>query len=267
VAQELYPQDPYLDGEVHFLEEPDSFVKRVLCYPRTSCADFDEKLDALLEDGFTYLLEVGKDVLGIRVLGKGYSAIVVAAHHVARGIGALKVLRVDSRSNSLLREAEMARRALPSGLPPRVYLGRHFYVFYELLPPHICKPLTLVIEGLLTRGDVHTLTSLLRNALTSLYALDLLRVDHTEINRPYGHVFYCNGVVKVIDWESARVSSKPNNLTSFVSYLLFRSRHADKLRYTLGYSVGRVLSSLRAYKAAYSLEAFSEVLGSLIPAS
>lgn len=263
MAQKHHFQNSELDGEVHFLRSPDSYVNKVLCYPSRACTCVEERLKALLNNGFIYLLETGKNILGIRVLGRGYSAITVVAYHAKHGIGALKILRTDSRRNNLVHEAEMLKNAQPSGLPPNLYLYEDFYVFYELLPPHTCKPYTRVLEELLFRGSLESLRNLLRNTLIPLYVLDSLKVDHTEINRPHGHVFYCDGNVKILDWESARIAEKPTNLTSFISYLLYRFKYAENLEKSLGYRVNNVLKALKEYKIAYSKEAFNELLCSL----
>lgn len=253
-----------MDGEVHYLSQPDSFVTRVLCYPYETCSSLEYRLKTLVNRGFTYFLSTGKNIMGMRVLGRGYSSIVVAAHHSAYGVGALKLLRLDSRRNSLVHEAEMMRVAQPSGLPPRLYTYGDFYVFYELLPLHACKPYPSVLESLLATGRTRELVDLLKSTLLSLHVLDSLRVDHTEINRLHGHVFYCDdGSVRVLDWESARFSKKPSNVTSFVSYVLYRFKGSSALQAVLKYDTGRVLSALRNYKSSYSREALSEILRSL----
>lgn len=264
MAQRLCTKDADLDGEVHFLKSPDYYVEKVLCYPHSTCRDLEERLKLLLNDGFIYLIETGKSVLGLRVLGRGYSAMAVTAYHEKYGIGALKILRTDSRRSSLVHEAEMVKNAQATGLPPRLYLYRDLYVFYELLPPHICKPYTYVLEDLLLKGDFKGVINMIESTLTSLYFLDSLRVDHGEINRPNGHVFYCSGLVRILDWESARISEKPRNLTSFVSYLLYRFKHAEDLKKLLGYSTDKVLKALRHYKMTYSKESFNELSRSLL---
>lgn len=223
----------------------------------------DHRLDILLNDGFMYLLESGVKIHGLRILGRGYTAVVVSAFNSKHGLGSLKLLRSDSRRNSLIREAELMRLTEPTGLTPRVYLSSDFYVFYELLPPHICKPLTRVLDELVFNQRSDDLRIMLHNVLRSLYQLDKLGVDHCEINRPDGHVFYCNGLIKVIDWESARISLKPSNLTSFISFLVFRYKHADKLREALSIDINVILKVLRKYKTNQSFELFNEIIRSM----
>jgi len=249
---------------VHFIELEDTYVKKTLCYPRSECPDYYKRLSCLLGDGFIYLLETGSLILGSRFLGKGYSAVVVAAKNTRYGLGALKILRCDSRRSSLLGEAEIMLRARDSGLVPRLYIYRDFYIFQELLSPCSCKPLSLILEQLIMRNRVEEVKSVLTYTLRLLFKLDCMRVDHGELNRPGGHLFYCNdGRVLAIDWESARVVSKPVNLTSFISYLVFRFKHRDILGKILNWRISDILQSLKVYKSTYSDSEFNKILSVL----
>lgn len=264
MALEFPSEDAALDGEVHFLKLEDLYVKRALCYPNYECPDYSRRLRSLVEDGFIYLLETGGSVLGSRFLGKGYSAVVVVARNAKYGIGALKILRSDSRRRDLLGEAEIMIRAQLSSLVPRLYALRDFYIFRELVSSITCKPLTRALEELVAKGDFESLRRVLKYTLTELFKLDAIRVDHTELNRPEGHVFYCEeGRVVIIDWESARVASKPSNLTSFTSYLVFRSRLSRALAEVFKWNISEVLSALRAYKTTYSTTEFTNILRAL----
>jgi len=264
VALEYLGEDAALDGEVHFLELEDIYVKRALCYPRNECSEYSRRLRCLLEDGFIYLLETGSSVLGMRFLGRGFSAIVVVARNSRYGVGALKVLRGDSRRRDLLGEAKIMMRAQRSSVVPRLYTYRDFYIFRELVSPTKCRSFTRVLEELVVRGDLEALRKLLAHTLRELFQLDSYGVDHTELTRPAGHVFYCEGDrVVIIDWESARVTSKPANLTSLVSYLVFRFRLRDALKELFKWKIESILHALRAYKSTYSTSYFERVLEAL----
>lgn len=260
MAEGVYLQDPTLDGEVHFLEKPDKYVARILCYPQVDCSAFEERLRILVEDGFLYFIETGVHVLGMRVLGKGYTGITVVARHKVYGVGALKVLRLDSRRKSLEGEALMLKALEGTGIAPHLYAYRDFYLFRELVPADKCTPVVKVLNSLLLEGNLEKLRIVLRNCIESMYRLDRLGVDHTEVGRPGGHVFWCEGGVKIIDWDSARVSRKPSNLTSIVSFLLFRYEKARELAKALGFNPSAVLKALKEYKNSYSSEALGEIL-------
>lgn len=248
---------------MHFLENPDHYVLRVLCYPRDQCSDFENRLNILLKDGFLYFVETGTKVLNIRVLGKGYTGVTTIAFNKRYGLGALKILRLDSRRRTLVHEAEMLMKVQQVNVAPKLYTHRDFYVFREYVPAETCTPVSKYLTWLLDSSKVIELKAILRGVLETLYKLDIIGVDHTEISRPGGHVFYCADGLKILDWDSARLSSKPVNLTSFTSFLLFRFERAESLRRILGYEHGKVLYWLKKYKQSYSLEVFISLLSVL----
>lgn len=263
MAEGFFTQNSTLDGEVHFLKNPDDYISFVLCFPRLKCNQLESRLKTLLDDGFIYIVETGTRVLGRRIIGKGYTGVTTIALNTKYGLGALKILRLDSRRKSLEREAEINLQVQSTGLAPKVYLYRDFYIFREYIPAGICNPVTNLLESYLATGKLADVRSLITNILIGLHRLDSLGIDHTELGRPGGHLFYCVDGPKILDWDSARPSSKPSNLTSFVSFLLFRFRLANVLRNTLGYEQTQVLYSLKNYKETYASSAFKSVLSAL----
>ncbi|MEM4717680.1 MAG: serine/threonine protein kinase [Desulfurococcaceae archaeon] len=248
-----------LDGEVHFLLNIDPFIRKALCYPLNTCKDIERRVNALLDDGFIYLLETGVKVPGLRALGKGYSSLVVVANNVRYGIGALKVLRVDSKRDSLLKEALLLKAIQDLSISPKLMLFRDFYVFYELQSPLKCKPYVEILARLILNRSILDLKRSLLNTFKSLYDLDVKKIDHTELNRINGHVLYCDGFIKIMDWESARFTEKPGNLTSFISFLLYRFRLSSELRELLQLRIIKILEALREYKESYSLKSFNKL--------
>lgn len=263
MVEGFFSQNSSLDGQVHFLEVPDDYVSFVLCFPRSRCDLLDSRLKVLVEDGFIYLLETGTRVLGRRVVGKGYTGITAIALHRKHGIGALKLLRLDSRRRSLEHEAKVIELVQNTGLAPRIFLHRDFYIFRDYIPVDSCSPVPSLLETLVTSGRVAELKALLRRILIALYNLDSLKVDHTELGRPGGHLFYCLDGPKILDWDSARISNKPTNLSSFVSYLVYRFKYAKILRDILKYDTTQLIYSLKNYKGFYGLAEFTDVLRAL----
>lgn len=248
---------------MYFLERLDHYVQRVLCYPMHTCILLEKRIQALLEDGFIYLVSTGRRIQNLRILGKGYSSIVTIAHHRKAGIGSLKILRIDSRRDSLEREGEFLRMIEDIGIAPRVILYRDFYLFYELLPPHKCRPLIDYLDIQVVNGVLDEVKRLLHRVVDALYSLDKRRIDHTELNRPGGHIMYCDGLIKVLDWESARITPKPTNLSSFISYIIFRYHNADKLRRLLDIKSNEVILNLRIYKERYDEESYRKLINAM----
>lgn len=264
----VHNEDAPLDGEVHFIEPGDEYVESVLCFPYGSgCGALNARISLLKSSGFIYLLSTGSRFNNLRILGKGYSSIIVLASHRKFGLGALKLRRLDSRRSSLLEEGKLTELASSIGIAPRVYLYHDEFIFREYVREGQCAPFVALLSKYLESGDADNLRKLIREVLASLYRADRAGLDHRELNRPGDHIWVCpeQGAFRtvIIDWESARTSEKPINVSAVCSFLLFRYRWRDKLKRALGWDEGSVIEALRAYKRTYSPEDFGRVLSLL----
>lgn len=258
---QLHIEDPFVDGEVHFLAMRDQYIERVLCFPREPpCSVLEERVRKLTAHDFVYLLETGMLFQGLRVVGKGYSAILVLAKHRTHGLGLLKLRRVDSRRLSLRHEGELATKAWLTGCHPRIHLVDDDYVFREYLPRGQCRGVAEVLEQALETNRRDEVTEIILKTLLTLRRLDAAGLDHRELNRPGDHLLYCKGAVYVIDWESGREAEKPSNVSAFVSYLLYRFHMGENLRKTLGYEPESVLKAVKKYKREMSEISFTNLL-------
>ena len=241
-------------SRVHELEKQDTYVSRVLCFPRPSCAELSARVSRLVRAGFLSIVEEGIPFQGVRILGKGYTSIVVLALHAVHGLGALKVRRLDSRRASLATEGELLSYASSLGVAPRVYYYDDDYVFMEYLDSSRCIPFEEDLARLIARGDVEGVRRAVSRVIDALFLLDKHGLYHRELNRPGSHIMVCDSGVKVLDWESASRSGKPSNLTQLVSYLLYRFKYSDQLKRALDIKEEAVLEKLRAYKNSVNEE-------------
>lgn len=245
-----------MDGSLHRLDPNDSYVKFILCYPYLECGFFEDRLTLLKERGFTHLVEKGFLFLKYRILGKGYSSISVLSVNDHYGLGFLKIRRLDSRRGSLEMEGFFLDYFEKFGFVPRVFNYTREFVFMTYLED--CTPLDEIVRGA-QRGayGMEHLMRVFSKTLYSLHIADLHGVDHTELNRPTGHIYLCVDNVKIIDWESATLRPKPSNVSSLISYILFRSpltgRVSSKVR-------DEVLGLVREYKRKLSIKILREII-------
>ncbi|UCF45311.1 MAG: serine/threonine protein kinase, partial [Candidatus Bathyarchaeota archaeon] len=105
-------------------EEP---YASILCYPRVSDAELQNRLGELREHGVKALEFSGKiSAFNVPVLGKGFVGIVVKAHLKGQMV-ALKIRRVDADRLGLQREARMLAKANSVQVGPRfVSVSKNF---------------------------------------------------------------------------------------------------------------------------------------------
>lgn len=59
----------------------------------------------------------------------------------------------------------------------------------------------------------------INNVLEQCYTLDTLGIDKEEMTNPYKHIIVRDGKPVMIDFERARYTQKPKNVTQFVQFL------------------------------------------------
>jgi putative serine/threonine protein kinase len=204
-------------------------VASAICYPRPSCP---RDPGWLAGHGVIAVCNIagGTPLLGgLRVVGKGHAGVVLAALH-SEGYVAVKVLRLDSKRESLEWEARLQLEASRAGAAPRVLAWSEWFVVSEL------------VEGpslgeLAARGEPPEWAVV--EALRAARALDAAGVLHHEIHRPWRNVLYTTSKALIVDYESA--SRGCGNVPKILAGLASRHRILRGL-------LGELRGMLRDYK-------------------
>ncbi|WFO76090.1 hypothetical protein J4526_04440 [Desulfurococcaceae archaeon MEX13E-LK6-19] len=247
-----------LDEVLHTLDENNEFIKTIICYPlrdytTKECSERIILITSLLRRiGVDGVYEVGrKKISGFRVLGKGWSSVVVLVK-LGKRKAVAKIRRLDSRRKTLEHEAIILEYLKPYDIAPEPYFWSRDILIMEYIDG------TGFTEYLQQVIDTGNFLVFVKKLFTRAWLLDTLRIDHTELNRPSSHVIVKNStnMPYFIDFESAKYRSKPHNATSLASYLFFRSplpvrQYVDK---------DFVVKKLRQYKETLSLEYLLELV-------
>ncbi len=239
------------------IEAPsEEFLKTVLCYPSFNADVFSKRLRILRNLGVTDLLSKGPTRISRwQILGKGHVGIVVAAKRLETQV-ALKVLRTDADRTSMHREGMMLAYANTVQVGPKIFTCTDDFLVSEL------------IEGVPLMSWTSTGAELLHPARTARalifqgFRLDLTGIDHGELSRPDKHVLLQNGETPVIlDFESASLNRRCNNLLSLVQFLFIRRTSLQNIFRASDRGVDdELLASLRAYKGSRTLKNYLRIL-------
>ncbi|MEM0454004.1 MAG: hypothetical protein QXO98_05055 [Sulfolobales archaeon] len=208
----------------------------LLTYPKNMAEVGISRSNKLAELGIIGIYDYGPLLIdGVRVLGKGHSSLVLLAKHATLGDVAVKIRRMDSKRDSLAKEGYLMKLD-KFGVTPKIY-----YFDDDLLIMEFLEGTTLsnYLKNTHVIGDL--LLKLVRNILHAAYMLDLDLIDHLELSNPYKHIFVLkNFDVKVIDFESAKISENPCNLCRVTSYIVNNFLKMEDLPY--------IKIALRKYK-------------------
>ncbi len=234
-------------------EEP---FASVLCYPKVAKAEIKKRIKELEKLGVTALEFCGeKQVLNVKVLGKGCVGIVVRAYKGCEAV-ALKIRRTDANRVTMLHEAEMIKRANSVNVGPKLLgVSKNFLLmqFVEglLLPEWLEK----------CRGKTR-LKNVLKNVLEQCWRLDKAGLDHGELSHAPKHIIVdIQDKPFIVDFETASINRKPSNVTSITQFFFISGAVADKIsRKLVGKDKKAIIETLRRYKADGSRQNFETLL-------
>lgn len=236
-------------------------------------------------------------VNGLPVLGKGCTSIVVKAvldgyeyrmrnssdsesmeecHSNAadNGVIALKMMRQDSGRASMEHEADMLAAANRVGVGPRLMAYSRNLLAMELIDGIHLIEVIRGLDGMAThhstcggigydrsrdKDDIHTIhiKHVVQDILEQCFILDMVGLDHGELNNMSRHVMIGNRVC-IIDFESSSMKRRVSNVTSATSYLLFGRGRV--LAMSLQAKRYEILDALRRYRLDMSRARFHELL-------
>ncbi len=138
---------------------------------------------------------------------------------------------------------------------------------YNFVPRLLrCYPKSLEVEmeyiegtafGKLIRlRDIYSIRQIILKILDILYLLDISNIQKEELNRPHKHIIINGERIVLIDWERAKETNKPSNITQFISFLV-NCRDLNKMG--IPKSRESILELSRNYKISYSRKILGKI--------
>ena len=231
----------------------------IICYPTCTRKQFNQRLKELARLKIEAIELAGsKHVCNFSVLGKGGVGIVVVAYKEGTKV-ALKIRRTDANRSTMYHEAAMLKKANELGVGPNVLVTTDNFLVMEYIKG------TLLPGWIQTQNESNAkkqLQHVLGALLDQAWKLDQAGLDHGELSNARKHIIIGSKRDPcLIDFETASISRRPSNVTSLTQYLLIGSPVARLIHRKLGSSnKGRVIRTLRTYKAKRNRESFEAIL-------
>jgi putative serine/threonine protein kinase len=228
----------------------------ILCYPKTSEAELQNRLAELKTHGVKAVDFVGRTcAFNVPVVGKGFVGIVVKARLNRRTV-ALKIRRVDADRQGLQHEAEMLAKANSVDVGPKlVGVSTNFLLmqFIDgcLLPDWLERPIPKErVRGVLSK------------VLEQCWRLDAIGLDHGELSKAPKHLMINRrGEPFMVDFETASLNRRSSNVTSICQYLFISGAVSRLLAEKLGDKNKKtIVEALKLYKTGRNREDFEKVL-------
>jgi putative serine/threonine protein kinase len=231
---------------------------QILCYPRPERDEFHLRQKELKLLGVNAISFTGPTKIKDRqILGKGCVSLVIKAE-MNRETVALKIRRVDADRPHMSHESSMLRLANRSGVGPS-----HRGSTKNLLAMTYIRglPISRWVETLSGRGQKTKVRQVVSAILTQCFAMDNAGLDHGELSNASKHILVDGqGIPWIIDFESASITRKPNNLTSIVQFLFVNPKMAPLIEKRIGHiDRDALFPLLRSYKKSATQELLAEI--------
>ncbi len=249
---------PQEDSEIS-LEELSSRIELLvqLAYPSRMIDYAKMILRELKEINVDAVYIVDQPRPSLKLIGKGYRGVILKARW-KNNIVAGKILRIDSGISSLVREAEMMKIVNSLEIGPLLFDYSEHVILMEYIQG---IDLDKWLEKL-SQDDVYLMKEVLESILIQTRKLDCISLDHGELSNARRHIIVREGLhPTILDFGKARISRKPKNVTSIVSYLTYGPHH-NKILSMLGVKDLPVLV-LKKYKENPCEENFKNILSEL----
>lgn len=192
-------------------EEP---YASVVCYPRANRAEIRERINELDKLGVESVEFSGRSsAFTLRVIGKGYVGIVVAALVHGKKY-ALKMQRVDSDRESLEHEAELLSKANSVEVGPKFLAVSKHFLLMQLIEGDLLE------AWLQTHNEKAIVRIILTEILEQCYRLDEIGLDHGELSKAPKHLLVDKSDKPfIVDFETASTKRNASNVTSVCQFL------------------------------------------------
>lgn len=159
--------------------------------------------------------KIPADCLDVELFTKGKRGVIFKANYHDKPV-VVKIPRPDSdASNTPALEARYLEKANAVGIGPKLYLSSDNFVIMEFIDG-------VLIGDFLQNNSVKSerFIQVIKLIFDQLVLLDKIRINKFELTNPYKHIIIKKDFDPVlIDFERARHTTRPKNVTQFAEYL------------------------------------------------
>jgi HemK-related putative methylase len=208
------------NGRILLLFSSYSNKQRIQQFIAEKCLSYKE-IDSLkidFEKLYVYLVEKTpvlkalekKGVKNISYLAKGHRGMVFTGAYRGQMV-AVKAKNPSSAASTMENEAKFLKVVNRHGIGPKLlFLGRNYLVYRFVAGERILD--------FIKKAQHKLIRAVLNDIIRQLALLDELGINKAEMHRPVKHILVGKKPV-LIDFERARYSQKPHNVTQFCQFL------------------------------------------------
>ncbi|MEK6946977.1 MAG: HemK2/MTQ2 family protein methyltransferase [Nanoarchaeota archaeon] len=237
-------------------EKVEEFIKNNLL-------DFKEleKMHILFEDIYVYML-TKNDLLkklendgikNVKYFAKGHRGFLFIGNYKSKKV-VVKAKNPSSMAfGRIENESKWLKKLNKISIGPRVLYSKSDYFVYEFIDGDF-------IIDYMKKSNKNQVRKLIKDVFIQMYKLDKLKVDKEEMHHPLKHVIISGNKPYLIDFERARCTNDPKNVTQFCQFVM--GGHAAHILSEKGINLSKikVIELAKIYKSYMSTENLKKII-------
>ncbi|MBS1266859.1 MAG: Release factor glutamine methyltransferase [Candidatus Woesearchaeota archaeon] len=160
----------------------------------------------------TALLKNLNIVKKLELFAKGKRGLVYKGEYNNKKV-AIKIKAPESKAiNTISHEANMLKKVNKLGIGPQLLKSEKDYLIMEFVKGEM-------ILDFFKKAEKNQILEIINQTLQQLYKLDKVKINKQEMHHPVKHIIVQNNTPVLIDFERARYTQKPHNVTQFCQFL------------------------------------------------
>ncbi len=189
--------------------------------------------------------DIKPEIKNLETVGKGWRGVVYRGYYNGQLL-AFKVPREEIHRKAIKKEAEILKEVNRYGIGGKLKFVGDDFIAYEFIEG---KPL----KDALNEENVK---DLIYKLLIQARTLDKLGISKDEMHRPYTNVIVDKrGNVHLIDFERAKYTDKPNNVTQLLQFIMTAAK-----RYFPHIEREKLIELAKKYKRQPSEKNFQRII-------
>jgi release factor glutamine methyltransferase len=187
-----------------------------------------------------------KGIAKFEYFTKGHRGLLIKGKYKGKAVMIKSKLPESMAVGRIANEAKWIARLNKEGIGPKMIFSNDEYVVYEYVPGPF-------FEEFAEKSAKGKILKIIKDVLMQCHKMDIIGVDKEEMQNPYKHIIASRGKAVLVDFERARFSKNPKNVTQLMQYLA--SRRIAALLGKKGISIGRdkMITLAKAYKKSMDI--------------
>ncbi len=191
-----------------------------------------------------------KGIKDVEYLAKGRRGIVYTGKYRNKKI-AIKTKRKESEAvGRIQNEINFLKLLNKHRIGPKLVLHDKNWLAYEFIKGQF-------IKDWLPKANKKDIKRILKSIFSKCYKMDQLGINKEEMHRPLKHVIIGKSI-KMIDFERARKTKDPKNVSQFCQFVMSHKRILDKK----GFKINKknIIAAVKEYKQDFKTQRFKKIL-------